>query len=238
MKLVSEPLVAVTRKDGSRDSARPLAPPGIYVLRELQLASGPVARSPGSAANGPFVQLLVTGSAPPRASKRQMLMSQLRFDVLIVGGTFGTSCAFDTDVLRPKHVTRINVEPSPRRPSCSQLHQFLFCTQCAVLREECVYLLIPFHSCQYCLSGHPTLPCNVLKFKSTTIMLDCGLDTTSVLNFLPLPLVHRWDSSISTVKLPTQALAMFLTSLFPLFFFYLSARGSPSCQVGSPRMAQ
>ncbi|KAG7261595.1 hypothetical protein CRUP_010011 [Coryphaenoides rupestris] len=43
---------------------------------------------------------------------------------------------------------------------------------------------------QYCLSGHPTLPCNVLKFKSTTIMLDCGLDTTSVLNFLPLPLVH------------------------------------------------
>ncbi|XP_064411595.1 integrator complex subunit 9 [Latimeria chalumnae] len=42
----------------------------------------------------------------------------------------------------------------------------------------------------YCLSGHPTLPCNVLKFKSTTIMLDCGLDVTSALNFLPLPLVH------------------------------------------------
>ncbi|MBN3280475.1 INT9 protein, partial [Polyodon spathula] len=42
----------------------------------------------------------------------------------------------------------------------------------------------------YCLSGHPTLPCNVLKFKSTTIMLDCGLDMTSALNFLPLPLVH------------------------------------------------
>ncbi|KAF1647855.1 Integrator complex subunit 9, partial [Eudyptes chrysocome] len=43
---------------------------------------------------------------------------------------------------------------------------------------------------QYCLSGHPTLPCNVLKFKSTTIMLDCGLDMTSTLNFLPLPLVQ------------------------------------------------
>ncbi|XP_072907929.1 integrator complex subunit 9 isoform X1 [Hemitrygon akajei] len=42
----------------------------------------------------------------------------------------------------------------------------------------------------YCLSGHPTLPCNVLKFKSTTIMLDCGLDMTSALHFLPLPLVH------------------------------------------------
>uniref|UniRef100_A0A2I3SPH4 Integrator complex subunit 9 n=1 Tax=Pan troglodytes TaxID=9598 RepID=A0A2I3SPH4_PANTR len=42
----------------------------------------------------------------------------------------------------------------------------------------------------YCLSGHPTLPCNVLKFKSTTIMLDCGLDMTSTLNFLPLPLVQ------------------------------------------------
>uniref|UniRef100_A0A7M4E344 Integrator complex subunit 9 n=1 Tax=Crocodylus porosus TaxID=8502 RepID=A0A7M4E344_CROPO len=43
---------------------------------------------------------------------------------------------------------------------------------------------------EYCLSGHPTLPCNVLKFKSTTIMLDCGLDMTSALNFLPLPLVQ------------------------------------------------
>ncbi|XP_056621127.1 integrator complex subunit 9 [Triplophysa dalaica] len=42
----------------------------------------------------------------------------------------------------------------------------------------------------YCLSGHPTLPCNVLKFKSTTIMLDCGLDITASLYFLPLPLVH------------------------------------------------
>ncbi|KAB0351266.1 hypothetical protein FD754_016123 [Muntiacus muntjak] len=42
----------------------------------------------------------------------------------------------------------------------------------------------------YCLSGHTTLPCNVLKFRSTTIMLDCGLATTSTLNFLPLPLVQ------------------------------------------------
>ncbi|XP_053105081.1 integrator complex subunit 9 isoform X2 [Hemicordylus capensis] len=42
----------------------------------------------------------------------------------------------------------------------------------------------------YCLSGHPTLPCNILKFKTTTIMLDCGLDMTSTLNFLPLPLVQ------------------------------------------------
>lgn len=50
----------------------------------------------------------------------------------------------------------------------------------------------------YCLSGHPTLPCNILKFKSTTIMLDCGLDMTSALNFLPLPLVH----STRLAKLP------------------------------------
>uniref|UniRef100_A0A3P8WQI5 Integrator complex subunit 9 n=1 Tax=Cynoglossus semilaevis TaxID=244447 RepID=A0A3P8WQI5_CYNSE len=64
----------------------------------------------------------------------------------------------------------------------------------------------------YCLSGHPTLPCNVLKFKSTTIMLDCGLDTTSVLNFLPLPLVHSprlsklpgWVSKDATVNLEKE----------------------------------
>ena len=51
------------------------------------------------------------------------------------------------------------------------------------------FFFFPF---QYCLSGHPSLPCNVLKFKSTTIMLDCGLDMTSTLNFLPLPLVQRY----------------------------------------------
>uniref|UniRef100_H2MMK0 Integrator complex subunit 9 n=1 Tax=Oryzias latipes TaxID=8090 RepID=H2MMK0_ORYLA len=66
----------------------------------------------------------------------------------------------------------------------------------------------------YCLSGHPTLPCNVLKFKSTTIMLDCGLDTTSVLNFLPLPLVHSprlsklpgWISKDGTINLEKKEL--------------------------------
>uniref|UniRef100_A0A6Q2Z3G2 Integrator complex subunit 9 n=1 Tax=Esox lucius TaxID=8010 RepID=A0A6Q2Z3G2_ESOLU len=64
----------------------------------------------------------------------------------------------------------------------------------------------------YCLSGHPTLPCNVLKFKSTTIMLDCGLDTTSVLQFLPLPLVHSprlsklpgWVSKDGTINLEKE----------------------------------
>ncbi|XP_067118772.1 integrator complex subunit 9 [Centruroides vittatus] len=41
----------------------------------------------------------------------------------------------------------------------------------------------------YCLSGHPNKSCNILKFKNTTIMLDCGLDAMSVLHFLPLPLI-------------------------------------------------
>uniref|UniRef100_A0A8B9LEE4 Integrator complex subunit 9 n=1 Tax=Astyanax mexicanus TaxID=7994 RepID=A0A8B9LEE4_ASTMX len=66
----------------------------------------------------------------------------------------------------------------------------------------------------YCLSGHPTLPCNVLKFKSTTIMLDCGLDTSSALYFLPLPLVHSprlsklpgWVSKDGTVNLEKREL--------------------------------
>eukprot|EP00058_Branchiostoma_floridae_P003829 XP_002589317.1 hypothetical protein BRAFLDRAFT_77770 [Branchiostoma floridae] len=42
----------------------------------------------------------------------------------------------------------------------------------------------------YCLSGHPNLPCLVLKFKSVTVMLDCALDLTTTFSFLPLPLVH------------------------------------------------
>jgi hypothetical protein len=76
-------------------------------------------------------------------------------------------------------------------------------------KDDCFYLLY-FLGCfynwlfvcffQYCLSGHPTLPCNVLKFKSTTIMLDCGLDMTSTLNFLPLPLVQRYVLMHSAIK--------------------------------------
>uniref|UniRef100_A0A8C4QK56 Integrator complex subunit 9 n=1 Tax=Eptatretus burgeri TaxID=7764 RepID=A0A8C4QK56_EPTBU len=42
----------------------------------------------------------------------------------------------------------------------------------------------------YSLSGHPSLPCYILKFKFTTIMLDCALDMSSAMHFLPLTLVH------------------------------------------------
>lgn len=42
---------------------------------------------------------------------------------------------------------------------------------------------------QYSLSSHPNKPCYVLRFKEVTLMLDCGLITQTVLNFLPLPLV-------------------------------------------------
>ncbi|KAL7299713.1 hypothetical protein TKK_0007465 [Trichogramma kaykai] len=42
----------------------------------------------------------------------------------------------------------------------------------------------------YCLSTEPTKPCLVVTFKGITLMLDCGLNMQSVLNFMPLPLVH------------------------------------------------
>uniref|UniRef100_A0A1Q3F5E0 Putative cleavage and polyadenylation specificity factor cpsf subunit n=1 Tax=Culex tarsalis TaxID=7177 RepID=A0A1Q3F5E0_CULTA len=42
----------------------------------------------------------------------------------------------------------------------------------------------------YTLSGDPAKPCYVLSFKDLLIMLDCGLSVSSVLNFLPLPLVQ------------------------------------------------
>ncbi|PNF25606.1 Integrator complex subunit 9 [Cryptotermes secundus] len=42
---------------------------------------------------------------------------------------------------------------------------------------------------EYCLSSDPNRPCYVLRFKEITLMLDCGLSTQTVLNFLPLPLV-------------------------------------------------
>ncbi|KAG4077555.1 hypothetical protein HA402_002982 [Bradysia odoriphaga] len=42
----------------------------------------------------------------------------------------------------------------------------------------------------YCLSGDPAKPCYVISFKELLIMLDCGLTAQTILNFLPLPLVH------------------------------------------------
>lgn len=106
--------------------------------------------------------------------------------------------------------------------------------------RNCVFFL---HMCvsndslfsQYCLSGHPTLPCNVLKFKSTTIMLDCGLDTTSVLTFLPLPLVHRWVPSFIHSFIP-----LLKTCLYELkcVFVPFSVQDSQSYLVGSQRMEQ
>jgi hypothetical protein len=50
-------------------------------------------------------------------------------------------------------------------------------------------LLNVFGFFQYCLSSDPNRPCYVLRFKEITLMLDCGLSTQTVLNFLPLPLV-------------------------------------------------
>ncbi|XP_013393860.1 integrator complex subunit 9 [Lingula anatina] len=47
----------------------------------------------------------------------------------------------------------------------------------------------------YCLSHAARHPCFILKFKTVTLMLDCGLDYSSLLHFLPLSLVQssRWS---------------------------------------------
>ncbi|CAG0893257.1 unnamed protein product [Darwinula stevensoni] len=41
----------------------------------------------------------------------------------------------------------------------------------------------------YCLSQDPNKSCLVLKYRGTTLMLDCGLDICTILNYLPIPLI-------------------------------------------------
>uniref|UniRef100_A0A182IP84 Uncharacterized protein n=1 Tax=Anopheles atroparvus TaxID=41427 RepID=A0A182IP84_ANOAO len=61
----------------------------------------------------------------------------------------------------------------------------------------------------YALSGDPAKPCYVLSYKGLMIMLDCGLSISSVLNFLPLPLVQsskfqclpNWNCRDSDIQL-------------------------------------
>jgi integrator complex subunit 9 len=42
---------------------------------------------------------------------------------------------------------------------------------------------------QSSLSSCPNKPCYLLHFRGLNLLLDCGLDLSSVLSFLPLPLV-------------------------------------------------
>lgn len=41
----------------------------------------------------------------------------------------------------------------------------------------------------YCLSGHPNRPCLLVRFKTSTLMLDTGLEMSSLVHFLPLSVV-------------------------------------------------
>ncbi|KAJ8020959.1 Integrator complex subunit 9 [Holothuria leucospilota] len=60
----------------------------------------------------------------------------------------------------------------------------------------------------YSLSDHPSAPCLLLTFKGTSILLDCGLDMTSLQHFLPLTLVP----SARLSKLPSWQPLMDKTS--------------------------
>lgn len=68
----------------------------------------------------------------------------------------------------------------------------------------------------YSLSGDPAKPCFILSFKGLNIMLDCGLTSQTVLNFLPLPLVHslRFSSLSNWVPRDTDI------QIDGVFFFF------------------
>lgn len=46
-------------------------------------------------------------------------------------------------------------------------------------------------SLQFSLGNKPWQPCYVARMDGITVMMDCALDLSVLLNFLPLPLVYR-----------------------------------------------
>jgi integrator complex subunit 9 len=40
------------------------------------------------------------------------------------------------------------------------------------------------------LSDRPNKPCYVLTLKGVSLMLDCALDSSTLLNFMPIPLIQ------------------------------------------------
>ena len=43
----------------------------------------------------------------------------------------------------------------------------------------------------YNLSSKPNEPCFILQFNKLSIMLDCGLDISPFMHYLPLPVVEK-----------------------------------------------
>lgn len=67
--------------------------------------------------------------------------------------------------------------------------------------ELIVILFMLLAALQYCLSSAPSSPCYVLKCQGLTVMLDCALDLSPLLNFTPLPMVHRYVAWIASALL-------------------------------------
>lgn len=49
-----------------------------------------------------------------------------------------------------------------------------------------------FSGVQFSLGNKPWQPCYVVRLEGITVMMDCALDLSVLLNFLPLPLVYRY----------------------------------------------
>lgn len=55
---------------------------------------------------------------------------------------------------------------------------------------HCVYVV--HFAAQFSLGNKPWQPCYVARLEGITVMMDCALDLSVLLNFLPLPLVYRY----------------------------------------------
>lgn len=81
-------------------------------------------------------------------------------------------------------------------------------------KKKFVLKLFLFYLPKISLSQNPNYPCNIIKFKSINIMLDCSLDLSTLMAFLPLPLVQSDHfNSLATYNPPNTVAGQFLDSV-------------------------
>lgn len=77
----------------------------------------------------------------------------------------------------------------------------------------------------YCLGSKPWQPCYAVRLNTTTVMLDCSLDLSVLLNFLPLPLVYspklsgiaQWKAKDNAEEIPHSTAKLFRENVGHVF---------------------
>ena len=100
------------------------------------------------------------------------------------------SSATELNLTYPLTKQKSNKKPTMvNRLQCCQTFPRIWPVECATIQQTNTNFQARKMKL-HCLSERANRPCYVLTFKDVSLMLDCGLDMSPALHFMPIPLVH------------------------------------------------